>query len=137
MGLLEEIQAKCTPELIASRDFDAIATQVNIGRVKFQKTEIGEGGIVAAIGDLAAANTFLDVINSAPDFRHIKKVVSRGAFDLGEQMAQTAVQAMVAGGVLNQSQADALKALGLIPDPVTVREVNMALVDDGGNWIGG
>ena len=77
------------------------------------------------------------MINSVADFRHIKKIISRGAFDLGEPMAQNAVQAMVGAGVLTQPQADALKALGLTPNPVTVREVNMALVDDGGNWIGG
>ena len=34
MTLLDEIKAKCSPELLASRDSDAIAAAVNIGRVR-------------------------------------------------------------------------------------------------------
>ena len=129
MNLLEEIQAKCTPEMLLpqNRDDGAIAALVSIGRTRFRKTNVGEGGIIAAIGDLAAANIFLDVVNSVPDYRHIKKVITRGDFDLGELMAQGAVQAMVTALVLTQPQADRLKALGIESDPVSAQEVAKAL----------
>ena len=133
--LLDEIRAKCSTELLASRDLNAIAAEVNIGRRRLKKTSLGEGGIIAAVGNLNAGNAFLDVVNSAPDYRHIKKVISRGDFDLGEPMAQEGVQAMVAANVLTQAQANALCALGQEPDPVTEFEVRCACWSDLGEWL--
>lgn len=134
MTLLEEIQAKCTLTLIASRDHQAIADAVNVGRTRLRKTELGQGGIVAAIGDVDAANAFLDIVTNrandpASKFRHIASVINRGEFDMGEQMAQISVQAMVPA-VLTQEQADKLKALGIAGDHVSAARVANAL--DGG-----
>lgn len=127
MTLIEEIQAKCSADLIASRNYDAIAAAVNIGRKRPKKTALGEGGIIAAIGDLDAGNAFLDVVDSAAPYRHIKKVIARGDFDIGEPMAQAGVQQMVGAGVLTQAQADALCALGYEPDPVSSQQVSDAM----------
>lgn len=127
MTLFQEIQAKCSVELIASNDHQAIAQAVNLGRTRFRRTHLGEGGIIAAIGSLDVGNTFLDVVSTAPAYRHIKKVIARGDFDMGEAMAQGGVQAMVAVGVLTQAQADSLCALGLEANTVTVTEVAQAL----------
>lgn len=137
MTLLDEIKAKCPPALLASRDHAAIATQVSTGRKRYSKTSLGEGGIIAAIGDLTAGNTFLDVVNSAPAYRHIKKVIGRGDFDMGEPMAQAGVQQMVSLAVLTQAQADALCALGVSPDPVTELDVRKTLYATDGTWLGG
>ena len=126
MTLLEEIQAKCSFEMLANRDDGAIATLLSIGRTKLRKTNIGEGGIIAAIGDLTAANNFLDAVNAVAEYRHIKKVISRGDFDMGDLMSQAGVQAMVPA-VLTQMQADNLKALGLVHDPVSAQQVSQAL----------
>lgn len=126
MSLLAEIQAKCSIAMLANRDDGAIAALVSAGRTKLSKTSVGEGGIIAAIGDLTAGNNFLDIVNSAADYRHIKKVISRGDFDLGEAMAQIAVQSLVPA-VISQDQANRLKALGIVPNPVTAQDVSKAL----------
>lgn len=126
--LLEQIQAlPNAAELMAARDDFAIAAALSVGRKKFRKTTLGEGGIIAAIGDLDAGNAFLDVVNSAAPYRHIKKVIGRGDFDMGEPMAQAGVQQMVGLSVLTQAQADSLCALGLQDDPISVNAVSDAL----------
>lgn len=138
MTLLDQIKAlPNAAELIAARDLAGLAAAVSVGRTKFRKTALGPGSIIAAIGDLDAANAYLDAINSAAPYRHIKTVINRGDFDMGEPMAQAGVQAMVRLGLLTQAQADSLCALGLEPYPVTERDVMLALYDDAGNLRGG
>lgn len=136
MTLLDEITAKCSPALIASRDFDAIAAAVSIGRTKPSAREIGNGTILEVLG-LATGNALLDVINTVPDFRYVKPLVEQGRLTVGSPLVQATVQSLVPMGVLTQPQADALCALGFDPDPVTALQVNQALVSDDGIWIGG
>jgi len=136
MTLLEEIQAKCGPALLASRDFDAIAAFVSAGRTKPSTREIGNGTILEVLG-LTVGNALLDVINTAQDFRYVKPLVEQGRLTVGSALVQATVQALVPMGVLTQPQADALCALGFDPDPVTALQVNQALVSDDGIWIGG
>lgn len=121
MSLLEEIQAKCSPELIASRDYDAIAAAVSAGRVKPSTREIGNGTILEVLG-LQAGNALLDVINTVPDFRHVKPLVEQGRLTIASPLVQATVQSMVPS-VLTQSQADVLCALGFDPAPVTATRV--------------
>ena len=136
MTLLDEITAKCSLALIDSRDFDAIAAAVSIGRTKQSAREIGNGTILEVLG-LTVGNALLDVVNSVPDFRHVKPLVEQGRLTVGSALVQSTVQALVPMGVLKQSEADALCALGFDPDPVTALQVNQALVSDDGTWIGG
>lgn len=136
MTLLEEIQAKCGPALLASRDFDAIAAFVSAGRTKPSTREIGNGTILEVLG-LETGNALLDVVNTAQDFRYVKPLVEQGRLTVGSALVQATVQALVPMGVLTQPQADALCALGFDPDPVTALQVNQALVSDDGIWIGG
>ena len=136
MTLLEEIQAKCDAALIASRDYDAIAAAVNVGRTKPNTREIGNGTILEVLG-LATGNSLLDVINTVPDFRYVKPLVEQGRLTVGSPLVQSTVQALVPMGVLKQAEADALCALGFDADPVTALQVNQALVSDDGTWIGG
>lgn len=125
MTLLEEIQAACTPEEIASAEHGLIADKVSVGRTRAQRTNIGEGTILDVLG-LTTGNSFLDVINSVPDFRHVKKIIGRGDFDMSTATSVAGVQALVPG-VLTQPEADALIALGRVPAPVSVQEVITAL----------
>lgn len=125
MGLLSEIEAKCSAEMIASRDYDAIAAAVNVGRVKPSTREIGNGTILEVLG-LQAGNALLDVINTVPDFRHVRPLVEQGRLAIASPLVQATVQSMVPS-VLTQAQADALCALGVDPDPVTARQVAEAI----------
>lgn len=135
MTLLEEIKAKCSPELLASGDHQAIADAVNVGRVKPAPTRIGEGKILEVLG-LAAGNAFLDVIDNGPDFRHVKKIVARGDFDMSTPVSQAGVDAMVPVGVLTQEHADLLKALGTAPDPISEFDVRRTLYAEDGTFLG-
>lgn len=123
MTLLEEIQAKCGPALLASRDFDAIAAFVSAGRTKPSTREIGNGTILEVLG-LETGNALLDVVNTAQDFRYVKPLVEQGRLTVGSALVQATVQSLVPMGVLTQPQADALCALGFDPDPVTAQQVS-------------
>jgi hypothetical protein len=126
MTLYQEIQSKCTAELIASKDHRAIAAQVSAGRTKSNLREIGNGTIMEVLG-LAAGNAFLDVINTAPDFRHVKPLIEQGRLVVGSSLVQATVQGMVTLGILTQPQADSLCALGFDAAPVDLVQVAQAL----------
>lgn len=125
MTLLTEIQAACTPAEIASRDHSLIAAKVSVGRTRLQKTTIGEGTIIDTLG-LTVANSFLDVIDSVADYRHVKKIIARGDFDVASPTAQAGIQAMVPA-VLTQAQADSLKNLAVVPNPVSEYDVAITI----------
>lgn len=125
MTLLQEIQSKCTPELIASGEHGEIAALVSVGRTRPQKTEIGKGTILATLG-IATGNAFLDVIDTVPDYRHVKTIIQNGLFDMSLAVSVGGVQALVPA-VLTQAEADSLIALGVAPAPVSVAEVIEAL----------
>lgn len=134
MTLLTEIQTKCDPTVLASRDFDAIAASVSVGRKKQNTREIGNGTILEVLG-LAAGSALLDVINTVPDFRYVKPLVDQGRLMVGSPLVQVKIQSLVPS-VLTQPQADDLCALGFDADPITVSQVTQALVSDDGTWIG-
>ena len=124
-----QIQA-LDPALLAAGDYQAIADTVNSGRTKPQSTAIGKGTIIGVLG-LAAGNAFLDVIDNVPDYRHVKDIIRDGAFDVSLPVSQYGIDAMVPA-VLMQEEADALKALGTVPDPVTAAECEVAMKNDDG-----
>lgn len=126
MTLLTELQSKCSAGLISARDYAAIAATVNVGRTKPSGREIGSGTILETIG-LAAGNAFLDVIDTAPDFRHVKKLVQDGRLIISSELVMVTIQGMVDAKVLTQPQADALLALAVLPDPVSASQVASAL----------
>jgi len=127
--LYDDIQL-LDPALIASRDFAAIADALSAGRVKAQPTAIGKGTIIGVLG-MAVGNAFLDVIDNVPDYRHIKDVIRAGVFDVSLEASKFGIDAMVPG-VLTQAEANALKALGTAPDPVTAARVEVAMKNDDG-----
>lgn len=134
MTLLEEIKAKCSPELLASRDHQAIADAVNVGRTKPTDTEIGNGTILEVLG-LSLGTQVLDVINSTAAYKYVKPLLEQGRLKMGSALAQGAVQAFVPG-LLTQEQADAIKALGKAPDPITEFDVRCTLYAEDGTFLG-
>ena len=127
--LLEEIQAKCSPELLATRDHDAIAAQVNIGRIRPSSLEIGNGTVLETIG-LTAGNALLDAIHNGPDFRHVRPLLEQGRLKAASPLIAGALAGLVQANVIEQEHADALLALGTEPNPVTPYQVAQAM--DGG-----
>ena len=121
MTLLEEIQAKCSAELIASLDHDAIAAVVNAGRTKTDKVAIADvqaylqtQGLWWAIKAVAAneahpaqsaAIAVLDVANAR--YNNIDMTLPIVAQMLG---------GLVATSVITQGNMDALTGMGVVDD---------------------
>ena len=126
MTLLEEIQAKCSPALIASKQHGEIAALVSIGRTRPSIREIGNGTILEVLG-LAAGNAMLDAINTIPDFRHVKPLVEQGRLTIGSPLVAASLGAFVQGNVITQADADKLLAIAVEPAPVSVGEVVKAM----------
>lgn len=122
MITLAEIQATGLP----LTDHGAIAEALSAGRTKFVVTEIGNGTILAELG-IAAGNQLLDAIYNAPDFKYVKPLLEQGRLDIGSAVTQGALDMLAVAGACTQANADKLKALAVVPDPVTSQEVTKAL----------
>lgn len=134
MTLLEEITEKVPAAVRATQDAQAIADALNVGRTKPARVEIGNGTILETLG-LAAGNTLLDVINSVPDYRHVKPLLEQGRMIAGSPVVASAIAALVAAGVIAQADADKLAALGREPDPVSEFDVRRAIWSDAGEYL--
>lgn len=128
----EEILAKCSAELIASRDCQAIAEAVSVDRVRNNKREIGYGTILETIG-FDAGNALADEINSNPLFRYVKPLVEQGRLIAGSPLVAGALQVMVGSAKITQAQANALKNLGIEPDTCTPQDVADVLYNPDGS----
>lgn len=129
MTLLDEIQAKCTAQQINNRGVEGglaiIAAQVNVGRTRPSKLEIGKGTVLTTIG-LAAGNSFLDVIDNTADFRHVRGLLMDGRLIVSAPLVMGTIQSFVPA-VLTQAQANALLALAVIPNPASEQECSVAM----------
>ena len=158
MSLLDEIKAKCSPELLASRDTDAITAAVNAGRVrmdgvtKFASLGISERfpAIGPLPGALAAELVFQKLEGFAVQAKASTDPASRllgGAIERqmghlkgsGMAIGSSAVAQMldiiaVSGGLTPQEVA-ALKSVAEVPDPVSELDVRRALFADNGDYL--
>ena len=123
--MLQEIQSKCSAELIASRDHDAIAAAVNVGRTKVVQTLGGIGTVLETLGpDVGAA--LLDTLetiataNSAVKWAFV--LINRGELDFGSSATRAMIDLLIPGAA-----GAALKAVAEVPDPVTAQQVSDAL----------
>ena len=110
---------------LANRDDGVIAFALSQGRTRIVRTEIGKGAIIEAIG-LEAGNRLLDVIDTAPAYRHVKQLLENGWFNVGSALARASLDTLVPT-VLTQREVDTLKALAVVPDPITAQDVARAL----------
>lgn len=110
---------------LQNRDDGAIAAALSIGRTKLVPTEIGNGLVLETIG-LVSGNALLDVIATAPDFRHVKPLLEQGRLRMDSAMVRSTLDSLVPA-VITQGEADALKALAVQPDIVMAQDVARAL----------
>lgn len=120
MTLRDEIISKCSPDLLALHDTNAIANVINSGRVKPNKIEIG--------------NALLDIIYTDSNFRHVKPLVEQGRLTIGSPLVQGTIQSMV-GAVLTQEQANMLCSIGMDLDPIDELEIRKVCWSDNGDWL--
>ena len=128
MTLLAEIQTKCSPELIASRDHDAIAAAVNAGRVKVVPTLGGIGTVLETLGPINGAELLdnleaMAATNSAVKWAFV--LINRGELDFGSTATRQMIDLLIPG-----APGDALKAVAEKPDPLTPARI--ANILDGG-----
>lgn len=125
MTLLEEIQAKCAPALIAARDHDAIAAQVSAGRTRIGQRLGGIGLIMEALGPANGAALLDQLETTAASNSAVKwamVLINRGELDFGSQATRQMIDLLVPGAA-----ADALKAVAQFADPVTPAQCAAAL----------
>lgn len=138
MITLAEIHATGLP----LTDHGAIADALSAVRTKVISREVGDGAIALALGTPAGpifmlqleqiANT--PVTESTPPelvaqiavARQAWRSINRVGFDVGNPGVRAGIDAMV-GTLLTSEQAEAIKALAVVPDPVTSQEVTKAL----------
>lgn len=106
-------------------DSQAIADALSAGRTRYVETQIGVGTIIEVLG-LATANAVLDVIYSAPDYRHVKPLLDQGRLRLDSTFVRGALQSMVPA-LLTQEQRDALVSRAAVSDPVNEYNVRVAI----------
>lgn len=134
MTLKDEILA--LPAAIRdTQDAQVIADALSVGRTRLEATEIGNGSILETIG-LAAGNALLDVINTAPDFRYVRPLLEQGRLRVDSVLVRATLDSLVPA-VLTLAQADALKALAAVPDPVDEYSVRVLSWSDDGAWLMG
>lgn len=149
MSLLAEIQAKCSPELLASRDTEAIAAAVNAGRVRIESRMLSERGVLSALGP-TAGDEFLNALEAAAASPDALPVPLRGFYgairravgwlkgdgiDVGDPVTRSLLDAMAATGAVNATSAAAIKRLAERSDPVSEMDVRRALWSDDGEWL--
>ena len=138
MTLLEEIKTKCSPELLASQDADAIAAVVNVGRTRIVPRLGGIGAVMETLGAVDGP-LVLDALDSLkatlPAVRWGWVLLERGELDFGSTVTRQMIDGLVMGGVMTEAQGLAIKALAEQPDPVTEFDVRRAIWADDGSYL--
>lgn len=127
MALLDEIQAKCSAELIASREHGAIAELVSVGRTQVVQRLGGIGLVLETLGPTDGAE-LLDTLEtqsaSVPALRWALVLLNRGELDFGSAATRGMIDQL-----LPPTVADILKAVAIRPHPASVADVIAALGD--------
>lgn len=126
MALLDEIRAKCSPELIASKEHGAIAAVVSLNRTEVRQTLGGIGTVLETLGPINGA-ALLDTLEamsaSVPAVKWAFVLINRGELDFGSSATRTMIDQLVT----DPAAATALKAVAMYDAPVSVTEVAKAM----------
>ena len=127
MSLRDEILSRpdCA-DALAARDCGALAEILSAGRTKVIDYSIGYGTVLEVLG-AEAGSAFLDGLTAlaatSSPVKWALKLLDRGELNIGAAATRGQLDALAAGGVFPQVVADALKALALAPDVVTMQQV--------------
>lgn len=138
MTLLEEIMQRCSDELRASRDSDAIAAALSFGRTRVVSRLGGIGAIMEALGPANGAQV-LDVLDALKASNAALKwgwvLLERGELDFGSPATRSMIDGLRDAGAMTEAVASALKALAEQPDPVAEIDVRRAIWADNGEYL--
>jgi hypothetical protein len=123
-------------------DHGALAEALSVGRTKIVSKEVGDGAISLALGTPAGplfmltlegiANTSIAAEMTPAEIAQIAicrqawRSINRVGFDVGNQGVRDGIDLMV-GSLLTLEQADAIKALAVVDDPVSSQDVSKAM----------
>lgn len=127
MGIRDEILAGGFD--LAHRDDGAIAAALSVGRTKILSRMIGFGTILDALGPSqgAAVLDALEVIGSQVSaVKWGMRLLEASNLDIGLPSVREQIDALI-GVALTADQAATLKALAVVPDPVSSTDVARAL----------
>lgn len=134
MTILEEIKSKCSAELIASRDHDAIAATVSAGRVKVVEYFGGPGTVMNTLGAEAGA-ALLDQLEAmaqtTPSVKWAFVLINRDALDFGSAATRAMIDLLVP-----EPAKTALKRIAEVADPITEFDVRCNLYLPDGTFLG-
>ena len=138
MTLLDEIKAKCSVEMLASRDSDAIAALVSVGRTSIVPRLGGIGAVMETLGAVDGP-VVLDALDSLkatlPAVKWGWVLLERGELDFGSVVTRQLIDGLVMGGVMTDAQGLAIKSLAEQPDPVSEFDVRRAIWADDGEYL--
>lgn len=130
MTLLDEIKAKCPPDLLAGREHGAIAEAVSQYRTAVVSRLGGIGAVMETLGAVDGP-LVLDALDSlkgtVPAVKWGWVLLERGELDFGSTVTRQLIDSLTAGGVMTAEQAGKLKALAVVPAPVTTQDVIAAM----------
>lgn len=119
------------PALIASRDYQAIADALNVGRVKITPKLGGIGLVLETLGPEGGA-ALLDALEaqsaSVPALKWAWVLVNRGELDFGSAATRAMIDTLIP-----EPASTLLKTVAEVPDPVTAAQVEVAMKNDDGS----
>lgn len=129
MALIDEIRAKCSAELIASREHGAIADLVSAGRTEVFFRPGGPGLVLKALGATGGA-ALLDALEAqsahVSSLKWALEMLRKDTLDFGDVETRLMIDQL-----LPPEAAEALKAVAVRPAPVSVADVIAAMASEG------
>lgn len=142
--LRDEILSRVPADVRAKREAQAIADLLNVGRVRVVSRNITERDILAEYADgPVSGDAVLRKIEAFGASAHpMANVVRRASgwlapgigIDIGHPSTRALIDQLAAGGVITTDEAGKIKALAVVPDPVSELDVRCAIWSDDGAY---
>lgn len=145
---LDEIKARVPASVRATRNSQAVADALNVGRTRRESRRIVEQDVLDVLGAVEGA-AVLDAIraaappdgstparrNSRPLAYAVDFLRSGRGLDVANPQTRAQLDGLAAQGLMTQAQADRLKALADVPDPASELEVRVVVWSPDGRWL--
>lgn len=138
-----ETRAASDPEFAAmysSRNDNGMAAALSAGRTKLTETMLTERKIMSVLGivdgeaALSSLETFCTGTPADPTLAQVHPGIKRmvtwlktTGIDVGNPLTQSMLDLLGATGVLSTSSVNQLKALAVVPDPISSNQISEAI----------
>lgn len=143
--LLDEIRRRVPAEVRATRDSEQVAEALNAGRTKLAERRMGELALCDAIGGdrgTEALDHMRELAKGGPGvpaamarkLGYVVKWLEADKLDVGHHETRASID-MLVPLVFTREEAERIKALAVVPDPVAELDVRRACWSDDGDWL--